>query len=413
MMSKRAGKDGFKRFLLILLPGVLGVVITGLAGRPLTGQEIVTGMGDGANPEEESLSLAPGDLMPLHNQTGYYLLSDDRDETPRELPFSITKVGPDRYDFEKQNRVRHHLVHTENRIKLTAEVDLKDHRRIEYDPPVLLLPPETPSERSKWEGTSSMELFDARTGRKTDEGECRWTLSYVGREEERLFVEAEQRVYRYRLIRKINLGTFKKTTLTVTFDYLPGQGQVRARVMNDARVQGLIGPKEEWTITRVEQIRPRYHPGDLFRETHSVLLRRYRRAVRALTGHDKNRANRYIEQFSHVLSRMDHSLLDLDEAPRSKVKELYESLEKRVRKFLETGDLDQKRERFRNLSDRLLELIEITGHDGEEPVRYLQCAKRNEHRWLSTDGHGVCPFSRETGTSAPEGYPIRYIQGSR
>ncbi len=369
---------------------------------------------DSSGEQQDDPAYTTTELMPLKHREGFYHLYLQNRDLPQALPFQFQKSGPNRWVLTKQDRVRHHLVHTEGQgMTIRAEMDLENSRHITYDPPVpfLLNDLQPGTERS---GQSQVHLRDGPSGTVTASGHCDWTLKFEGKQAGVKTYAGTYEPYRFRLIRHINLGTFKKATLTTTFDFVPGLGQVRVQVKHDARVLGLIGPNEDWRIERGEWIDPQYATSPLLRETTTLFLDRYDRARDALVQGNAAHARRSLKQIKRGVARMDLSITNLSKSKHAQVDSLMSEFEKTLDQAIETEDLAQVRNCFADVTRTLRNLLAFLGHNRSDPVRVYRCARSpdRDRRWLGRADDVACPYSTHASDRQQDGFAIQFVSGS-
>ncbi len=361
--------------------------------------------------QETTASYQSTELLPLTDRSGYFLLKKEG-HVPEELPFTVRKNGENRYVLHKEGRVKHVLEQTEDGIFITGEIDLMNRRRVTYDPPVPLLPAQTPPSRSRINGSSTVDVSGFESDRITDSGTCRWTLTFVGTVQVQLPMTT-RRVYRYELERRIHLGFLKNAVVRVTFDYRPGTGQVRAAVDQDTRSFGLVGSREEWTLERIDEHVPTYESGRIIQETNSLLLRRYTRSSQVLAHGKTGEADRYLHQIGTIVNRLDLSISELDTEKKRKVTHMYDELKRSAERTEQAGELTVKRHRFQSVSSSLRTLLEVTGHGEDDPVRIMRCTRNEQLYWIAPSGHSDCPYVRGEDGAGTTGFTVQMLLGSK
>ena len=400
--------------VLAITASVLGVLLS-LGLQPVTAEPGEAGAGSpDPTASQKNNTYSTTELMPLQNRQGFYHLYLQGQKHPQALPFDLQKSGENKWVLTKQDRVKHHLVHTEEgAIAIRAETDLKESRHITYDPPVpLLLEDVHPGDERS--GQSTVQLHDPASGPVSDSGSCTWTLTFEGQQSGVNTYSGTYEPYRFRLVRHISLGTFKKATLTTVFDFVPGLGQVRVQVKHDARVLGLIGPNEDWRIERGEWIDPQYATSPLLRETTSLYLGRYDRARDALARGKPGHARRALKQIKRGIDRMDLSITNLSDAKTSQVGSLMSEFEGTLDQAIGMEQLERLRNQFKEVSRTLRNLLAFLGHNGPEPVRVYQCttAPDSDRRWLGSAQDTECPYDPDQTEKQPGGFAIQFISGS-
>ena len=133
-------------------------------------------------------------------------------------------------------------------ILVMREVDNEENVRIEYDPPLELLPAKLETGKPR-ETRCRMMVFDLSTGAQLEEGECVHVVEYLGRRKVRS-AAGEVEVCRTRAVRKMKLKLAQVEVL-IEIDAVPGLGKVRSRIERNTKPLGLFSVK---TVEEVKRL---------------------------------------------------------------------------------------------------------------------------------------------------------------
>lgn len=133
-------------------------------------------------------------------------------------------------------------------IFVIREEDTEENVRIEYDPPLELLPARLEVGKPR-ETTCRMTVFDRTTGKEREQGECVHVVEFLGRRG-LATAAGEVEVCRTRAVRRMALK-LAQVEVVIEIDAAPGQGKLRSRIERNTKPLGLFSVKSVEEVKRL------------------------------------------------------------------------------------------------------------------------------------------------------------------
>ena len=214
---------------------------------PLHAEAPATGVESAHADLQARLPVTAEELMPLEARHGVYLVTAGAQKGKR-VPWTFEQHG-NQWVLTKHELARHELHRDhEGNLLIDREIDLREDRQIEYLSPVTLLPA-TVDNTTSLKGTTRVVVSHTRTRSIAYRGVCKWQLDFLG-------VDAVDTpagtfpAYRLRATREIRLP-LAQISMTIDFEYAPGQGLIATGVDQTIRSLGLFTERDIW---RLEQL---------------------------------------------------------------------------------------------------------------------------------------------------------------
>ncbi len=132
-------------------------------------------------------------------------------------------------------------------ILVVREEDSDEKVRIEYDPPLELLPAKLEVGKPR-ETKCRMSVYDLATGNLREEGDCVHVVEYLGRQKRRI-AAGEVDACRTRAVRRMQLK-LAQVEVVIEVAAVPGQGKIWSRIERDTRALGLFSVKSAEEMNR-------------------------------------------------------------------------------------------------------------------------------------------------------------------
>ena len=188
------------------------------------------------------------ELLPLRQMTGEFWVRSDRGPD-RTVSYSLKSD-----DGQLWIETLEHLQVTvlkltpEGGVAINHEIAFDERVRVEYDPPLLLLPPLL--ERGKpVETICRMTVLNLSDGQLRESGQVVYTVELIGGQTIESH-DGRDNAFVLTMKREIQLLT-ARSTVFIRAAYVPGKGLVAEHVVRETKILGMISTRQEQYRRRV------------------------------------------------------------------------------------------------------------------------------------------------------------------
>lgn len=229
------------RYLTWIVCACAAVLLAGCASIEMPGRLVVD--------DSKPMVVTGAELMPLRDDhRAVVVMDDDKAFDVSEQTYALSVDGREVYErVIDEFWVVDMVAQASGAVCAVREVELDDARRIDYDPPLPIIPAKLRTGEPV-EAKSRIKLYDNDSGALQAEGEVTAVYTLLGRtdagsEHPGAVMIQTDRKYRLPMI---------VIDMTLTGAYLPGEGPVVGRVVRTIKLLGLLPIQHTFSITAAE-----------------------------------------------------------------------------------------------------------------------------------------------------------------